>query len=50
MHADMTAVINNLNNIVLNKVKDNLVLLDAGVLPWLIQGIRSGDGVGDLFI
>ena len=23
---------------------------DAGVLPRLIQGIRSGDGVGDLFI
>ena len=22
----------------------------AGVLPRLIQGIRSGDGVGDLFI
>ena len=22
----------------------------AGVQPWLIQGIRSGDGVGDLFI
>ena len=25
-------------------------LLTAGVQPRLIQGIRSGDGVGDLFI
>ena len=25
-------------------------LLFAGVQPRLIQGIRSGDGVGDLFI
>jgi len=25
-------------------------LVTAGVLPRLIQGIRSGDGVGDLFI
>ena len=23
---------------------------NAGVLPWLIQGIRSGDGIGHLFI
>ena len=25
------------------------VMSDAGVQPRLIQGIRSGDGVGDLF-
>ena len=24
--------------------------VNAGVLPRLIQGIRSGDGVGNLFI
>ena len=28
----------------------DLLPLSAGVLPQLIQGIRSGDGVGDLFI
>ena len=26
-----------------------LLSMGAGVQPWLIQGIRSGDGVGDLF-
>ena len=29
---------------------DSLSLATAGVQPWLIQGIQSGDGVGDQFI
>ena len=30
--------------------RDSHFSLPAGVQPRLIQGIRSGDGVGDLFI
>ena len=29
---------------------ESLKMWIAEVQPWLIQGIRSGDGVGDLFI
>ena len=29
---------------------EKTLMLGAGVQPRLIQGIRSGDGVGDLFI
>ena len=34
----------------LSTVGDTEMTMTAGVLPQLIQGIQSGDGVGDLFI